>query len=198
MSRRRYQEIRSYIELKGDLVELGIILLIPLVVFYVALSIYPFDNQETNFLISVNASNQNITVPNITESYPAYISSLISAPSYRGEYRGNATIEEVNVENIKNTKVLILRVVSGEKVIYVALINPEDINISLIKSLINKSIVFEGVLVKKGDKYIVLAKSIAVIEKRGKEPLVYCVYKKKYREICREYISKHEKENEED
>jgi len=181
-----------------DLVELGLILLIPLVVFYVALSIYPFDNQETNFLISVNASNQNITIPNITESYPTYISSLISAPSYRGEYRGNATIEEVDVEEIENTKVLILRVVSGDKIIYVALINPEDINISLIKNFINKSIVFEGVLVKKGDKYIVLAKSIAIIEKKDKEPLVYCVYKKKHKEICREYISKHEREHEED
>jgi len=181
-----------------DLMELGIILLIPLVVFYVALSIYPFDNQETNFLISVNASNQNITVPNISESYPAYISSLISAPSYRGEYRGNATIEEVEVEEIENIKILILRVASGDKIIYVALINPEDINVSLIKSLINKSIVFEGVLVKKGDKYIVLAKSIAVIEKKDKEPLIHCISKRKHKEICREYISKHEKENEED
>ena len=176
-----------------EFIEIGGVLLIPIIVFFVAVSIYPLDNQETNFLLSVHALNNNLTISNVSQSYPTYILSIASVSNLRGGFRGEAFVKNVEIEEVNGVKVLILESEYDNKTVYIALVNPANISEESVKIIKNRLVAAEGVLIKKDGKSIILAKLIVLSEKKDshvREGFIQCIYKKKCEELCKEIIRK--------
>ena len=190
--------------MKRDLLEIIGVIILPIIIFYVAYSLYPLDESETNFILSASASQiSNISQAPIQRiesntSYPAYVSSVVSLPMLSKEVSGKGVVKKIWRGEFRDKYSLIAEIESSDnKTYYVILIGAEDQNINM-SDILDKQVFYQGVEIEKEHGGIVIAKIIVIPEKTsGKDQVktkFMCIAKGHEKSRCREV----EKETEEE
>ncbi|MDM7275853.1 MAG: hypothetical protein P3X22_007070 [Thermoprotei archaeon] len=166
------------------ILEYGLALGFPLIVFALALTFYPVDYVEAN-LISGTYIGGGVKAP-------GYVNTVISVSGFSGWVSGYGRVVDVEEGFLDSIPVYMLKVNVRGNIFNVILVDVENMEFK-VSRLKGANIMFYGPLVEVKGARIVLAKAtVAGIMEDTHMEVMRCMHKKGFNEKCRELLERHE------
>lgn len=168
------------------IVEYGLTLSFPLLVLFIALTLYPLDYSEVSLFANENLQG------------PSYVSTLAVSTGYSGWQTGYGVVEDVEVK--KNETVYILKVRVGETVVRVVVFSLNiggDVKDFDLRNLKGLEVTFYGPQMNIRGERMVLAR-VLVTETPGMHGMhgmhsTMCMYKGSFYNKCADMMVEHMK-----
>jgi hypothetical protein len=130
-------------------------IIFPLIIFLIALSIYPIEAGEASVLNEIAGSQTNISI-----EYPAYVSALIPVSGYKGVVKGEGVIKDVRLRFFDKKSFLEIYITIDDEEAHIIIINP-NITSAEISKLVGTKTYFIGKMIKmRGKDYILTAEAM--------------------------------------
>ncbi|MCI4456875.1 MAG: hypothetical protein JHC19_02195 [Desulfurococcaceae archaeon] len=137
-------------------------IIFPLIIFLIALSIYPIEAGEASVLNEIAGSQTNVSI-----EYPAYVSALIPVSGYKGVVKGEEVIKDVRLRFFDKKSFLEIYITIDDEEARIIIVNP-NITSAEISKLIGAKTYFIGKMIKMRGKDYILTAEAMVYEKDTK------------------------------